>query len=654
MDLFNLVMMKEDSNEILRELILLECIEFKDTFKDIDDSNFILAMKEENKDRIIDIVDISRCDRNKDLKDTKERILYILNKINFEPEIDGNYMGGNYTFESVKNKIDIIYNHFKELADEIDALNKKIEAIENFSWVNKLKGLDINFKQFLKLENFVVKWGYLTKENRKKIANNYENISAVVVHIGADSDKEIYLVISPKELELETNRILRSVNFHEIEPLIEYFDYPEIMVKNISKEKNEIKKRLKTLNEVSKEYINKYQIELNRCYSRMIMEEKIDLIKEKIVMSEHLIYLSAWIPSEDKKRVNNYFEPYDERIILTMREAKGLDSRVKIPTKLKNNFIFRPFEELVKMYGVPDYNEIDPTMFFAIGYMLLFGGMFGDLGQGFLIFLAGIIIGIKKNKNYGGILARLGIASMIFGIAYDSFFGYENVISKFLPNLKYFRPLENINEVLIISIFVGVILLTISFLFSITNKLKQNDIEEGVFGRNGIVGMTLFLSLFIIVVEKVTLTTYISISVLTWIVVVAVLLIVVKQPLANIVKGKRPLYKEKASEYYVESGFNILETFLSILSNSISFIRVGAFAINHVGLFIAFHTIAHMIGGVKGSISMFIVGNIIVIFLEGLIVFIQGLRLMYYELFSKYYNGDGEIFSQEKIYLGSE
>lgn len=654
MDLFNLVMMKEDSNEILRELILLECIEFKDTFKDIDDSNFILAMKEENKDRIIDIVDISRCDKNKYLKDAKERIMYILNKINFEPEIDENYMGGDYSFESVKNKIDIIYNHFKELADEIDSLNKKIEAIENFSWVNKLRGVNINLKQFLKLENFVVKWGYLTKENRKKIANNYENISAVVVHIGADDDKEIYLVISPKELELETNRILRSVNFQEIEPLIEYFDYPEVMIKNISKEKNEIKKRLKNLNEVSKEYITKYQIELNRCYSRIIMEEKIDLIKEKIVMSEHLIYLSAWIPSEDKKRVNNYFEPYDERIILTMREAKGLDPKVKIPTKLKNNFIFRPFEELVKMYGIPDYDEIDPTMFFAIGYMLLFGGMFGDLGQGFLIFLAGIIIGIKKNKNYGGILVRLGISSMIFGVVYDSFFGYEKVISKFLPNLKYFRPLENINEVLIVSIFIGVILLTISFLFSITNKLKQKNIEEGIFGRNGIVGMTLFLSLFTIVVEKVTSTTYISISVLTWMIVTAVFLIVVKQPLANMLKGKRPIHKEKASEYYVESGFNILETFLSILSNSISFIRVGAFAINHVGLFIAFHTMAHMIGGVKGSISMFIVGNILVVFLEGLIVFIQGLRLMYYELFSKYYNGNGVIFSQDKIYLGSE
>jgi V/A-type H+-transporting ATPase subunit I len=71
---------------------------------------------------------------------------------------------------------------------------------------------------------------------------------------------------------------------------------------------------------------------------------------------------------------------------------------------------------------------------------------------------------------------------------------------------------------------------------------------------------------------------------------------------------------------------------------------VGAFALNHVGLFVAFHTMGALIGNLGGEILMFILGNVIIILLEGLIVMIQGLRLMYYELFSKYYSGDGEAF----------
>jgi V/A-type H+-transporting ATPase subunit I len=119
---------------------------------------------------------------------------------------------------------------------------------------------------------------------------------------------------------------------------------------------------------------------------------------------------------------------------------------------------------------------------------------------------------------------------------------------------------------------------------------------------------------------------------------------VIREPLANFIRRKKPLYHETVSAYYIESGFELLETFLGMLSNSISFIRVGAFALNHVGLFMAFHTIAKLLDSAMGEVSMFIIGNLIVIALEGLIVLIQGLRLVYYEMFSKYYTGDGLEF----------
>ena len=129
---------------------------------------------------------------------------------------------------------------------------------------------------------------------------------------------------------------------------------------------------------------------------------------------------------------------------------------------------------------------------------------------------------------------------------------------------------------------------------------------------------------------------------------ISIILLIFKEPLNNIL-NKDEFSTQIDREYYIESGFNIFETFLSIFSNCISFIRVGAFAINHVGLFLAFKTLANIIGSTSGNIIMFILGNVIIIGLEGLIVFIQGLRLFYYELFSKYYSGDGILFQPEKI-----
>ena len=91
-----------------------------------------------------------------------------------------------------------------------------------------------------------------------------------------------------------------------------------------------------------------------------------------------------------------------------------------------------------------------------------------------------------------------------------------------------------------------------------------------------------------------------------------------------------------------------------MLSNTISFIRVGAFALNHAGLFIAFVTMANMMKSSIGSIAVLVIGNIIVIGLEGLVVFIQGLRLEYYELFSKYYEGGGVEYKPVRLYFSNK
>jgi V/A-type H+-transporting ATPase subunit I len=279
----------------------------------------------------------------------------------------------------------------------------------------------------------------------------------------------------------------------------------------------------------------------------------------------------------------------------------------------------------------------------------MFGAMFGDLGQGIVIILAGLLLRKKVNADFCGILTRIGIGSMVFGVFYDSFFGYEHLISKVLPLPIYIRPIDNINLMLILSIIAGLVLVYISYGFSIVNKLRLGDLEEGVFGRNGINGVVLLTSILLLFYEKVMQATFVPDLLMYGIIGISVLLLLIKQPLTNAIHKEERLYEEDAGSYYIESGFDLLETFLSILSNTASFIRIGAFALNHVGLFIAFHTLAEMIGSTGGNILMFFIGNLVIIALEGLVVFIQGLRLFYYELFSKYYTGEGILFSPDKI-----
>jgi V/A-type H+-transporting ATPase subunit I len=127
------------------------------------------------------------------------------------------------------------------------------------------------------------------------------------------------------------------------------------------------------------------------------------------------------------------------------------------------------------------------------------------------------------------------------------------------------------------------------------------------------------------------------------------LLMVFKQPLASRLAHADKLYRESPADYYIEEGFGVIETLLSMMSNTISFIRVGAFALNHVGLYIAFATMGDMMGAAWEDIAVLVIGNVIIIGLEGLIVFIQALRLEYYELFTKYFRGDGVEYLPAKL-----
>ena len=295
------------------------------------------------------------------------------------------------------------------------------------------------------------------------------------------------------------------------------------------------------------------------------------------------------------------------------------------------------------MYGIPSYNELDPTPFLSLSYMLLFGSMFGDLGQGFVLLLGGLIIG-RKNKMFGGLVSRLGLSSMIFGTLYGAVFGFEDLIPALL-----IRPFENINTVLAAAVFIGIVLILISYVYGLINSVKRKDMEDGLFGKEGLVGLIFYLALLVIIGGKLLGKTILPIEIGIVIIVLCILGMVFKEPLTHLIEGKRPLHGEDITGYYIESVFSIIETLLSMLSGTISFIRVGAFALTHVGLFLAFETIGHMIGTTTGNIVVLIIGNIIIIGLEGLIVFIQGLRLQYYELFSRYYKGEGTEFKAVNI-----
>lgn len=645
MEMMNLVAPIENIHEILEGVVLTEKVHIQKG-QNSGDSNFTLSVLEDALSTLRDMGSLVRYKASKkSLAAQRKDLQEITDAFDIIPDKSKSGYGECSLERAVdilcemKSKVDPIKEALDETFEEIRRHRDFLESIKY------LLGMDIDVSEFSKMKHFNYHIGTLTKERRIKLRNNYENISAVVLHIGSSEDGEAYLIFAPSDLDNESVKILKSLNFKEIKLPVEFKGTPDEVykevvekIKTFNKIKEELEEKLSLLKEDYKHHIDN----INR---RLDIEEQIESLKDNLAVSRNFFYFSGWIPKSDRKKIKAQIEKLCPMAILSFEESEDIRKEIIPPTKLKNSWLLRPFEMLVNLYGVPNYKEIDPTFFLGLTYLILFGAMFGDVGQGSVIMLGGWLLKEKSTmKVQGELMMRVGISSVIFGFLYGSLFGFETVLPALL-----IRPIENIDTVLLSSVIFGVILLLMSFGLSIKNAVTRRDIEEGLFGRNGLAGLLFYIVLLITVVQLALSRIVIPIYILFLTGAFMLSMILFRNPIASAVLKKTPSYHGGKKEYYIEGSFDLIETLLSLLSNTISFIRIGAFALNHVGLFLAFETMAHLSGNPAASVFIIILGNVIIIALEGLIVFIQGLRLEYYEMFSKYYKGDGVKYEPLKI-----
>jgi V/A-type H+-transporting ATPase subunit I len=361
------------------------------------------------------------------------------------------------------------------------------------------------------------------------------------------------------------------------------------------------------------------------------------------------VYLIAgWVP---KDRVEALSAAVEETAAgrVTIEESAPFvpGERSKVPTLLRNNRLFQPLEKLVATYGVPGYRELDPTPLFAITFVLMFGAMFGDLGHGLSLALVGALLMLKLIRplagqaSVGPILIACGLSSAVFGVLYGSVFGLEDVI----PAL-WLRPMRDIFTLLAASMVLGVVILNIGFLFNLLTAIREKRLAHAVFSKNGIVGILLYWSL-----GGVVLSLLQGRPVPVWlgeVIVVFTLALFFAEPLTRLITRTRPLFPGSLGESLVQAFFELFEAIISYVSNTLSYVRLGAFAVAHVGLSSVVLLIADRLGaGLSGMLlrsATILVGSLIVIGFEGLIVGIQTLRLEYYEFFGKFFKGEGVPF----------
>ncbi len=340
-------------------------------------------------------------------------------------------------------------------------------------------------------------------------------------------------------------------------------------------------------------------------------------------------------------------------LTLSMKPA-DTETRLETPVKLRNNKFARPFEMFVNIYGLPGYKDIDPTPVMAITYTMLFGIMFGDVGQGLVFALLGWLLHKKNGSQLGQIITRIGFSSAFFGFFYGSTFGNETwliPVHEALFGREHFIHVmapSATNLILISAISIGIFLILMAMSFNIFLGFKQKDYTRAILSHNGIVGLVMYVS--VLVAVACTMLLGVNLLVPAYIlplIVLPILIIFLKEPIHHVLH-KKPAFPHGFGGFFAESFFELFEILLSFLSNTMSFLRVGGFVLSHAGMMLVVYTLSEMVGG-TGSIFVIIGGNIFVMALEGMIVGIQVLRLEFYEIFSRFFESNGKPYKPVKI-----
>jgi V/A-type H+-transporting ATPase subunit I len=339
-----------------------------------------------------------------------------------------------------------------------------------------------------------------------------------------------------------------------------------------------------------------------------------------------LAALSGWVPKRQLDALRDTLDGhFHGRFWLDVREPTAGEI-AEVPSLVRYPGWLKPFVPLVKSYGIPRYGEFDPALPFAFTYLLLFGAMFGDIGHGAVILLLSAALTRRLGRMaWVGIAA--GAASMLFGLFYGSIFGYETLIEPL-----WLSPLHDPIRALTIAVSFGVGFIVFTLLVNARNKFMAGQIGEALFDSTGLAGLVFYLGAVGSVVSLAGAADLAQpAGVLAGIGIV------------TIAAFKWVEAKAGLGERILVTAIETLETGINLFANTLSFMRVAAFSLNHVALALAIFTLANGLG-TAGHWLTIVLGNIVIIVLEGGIVAIQALRLMYYEGFSRFFSGDGTEF----------
>ena len=560
--------------------------------------------------------------------------------------------------ETALDTIRRIQTDYQDLDKKRSDLENQLTTVdESLRVIRPFRNLDFDISSILKFRFIRFRFGRIGKEYYQKFERYiYDNLDTIFIKCDEDDQYIWGMYFVPEPESQKVKAVYSSMHFEKIYMPDSYEGTAREAFEQLAQKRSLILSDFNTVSQKRNDFLISHCREILAAQAAIArLSGNFDIRKlaacTKGKGENDIFYiLCGWMTEKDAHSFQTDIKD-DSKIfcIIDGEDDEHIqpETHQQPPTKLKNPKLFKPFEMYINMYGLPANNEMDPTWFVAITYSFIFGAMFGDAGQGLLLFIGGFLLYKFKHIALAGIISCAGVFSTIFGILFGSFFGFENLF----PAL-WLRPMNNmmtvpfigkLNTVFIVAIGFGMGLILLCMVFNIINAWKAHDTEHIWFDTNSVAGLVFYGSATVSIALILTGHTLPGGILLFIMFGIPLILIFFKEPLTALVEKKSEVMPKEKGMFIVQGLFEMFEVLLSYFSNTLSFVRIGAFAVSHAAMM---EVVLMLAGFESGHLNWIVVilGNLFVSGMEGLIVGIQVLRLEYYEMFSRFYKGTGRKF----------
>jgi V/A-type H+-transporting ATPase subunit I len=548
------------------------------------------------------------------------------------------------------NLIESLVNETEKILD--DRLGK-LEKLRNE--LKRLKTLDENLQTLQKhglradeigdFENIFVRAGFINKAFSVKL-DGYVAGTSIRYSIWPDKREEDFLlIVGLNQDKLHAQETLTRLNFADLTFSSDLPSDPTEALRQNQVSASKVEAEIGDLESDVRRICGEFSTKTGGFEPVVRRALAVENARSTFSRTETLSLVNGWIPTDQQGTLRASVESSTKGAAFLKFDDPSANDQP--PSQLRNRGIAGSFELFTKLRGTPEYSEIDPTPIVTVLFPIMYGMMFGDIGQGAVLFMLGLIfsrfqrsfLGIPARgmRKLGVVLATCGISAVFFGTLYGEFF-----LTEAFPPLAV-NPIQGQSTMIIVALLFGVAQLAFGMGLKIINLLRSRAMIEAGFGVVRLVYYASGVALAVKFASSMSFSVFTENMWLTVVAIAALIVMFLSPTIEGFVK-----HEFKFGEGIMKGVSEFIETFLSYMTNSISYVRLAAFAIAHSALGIAAVILAATVGVLPG----FIIMNFLGLTIEALGVFIQCMRLVYYEFFTKFYSGNGvpyRPFSLPKI-----